>query len=62
VILNWLARNNRHVDFEGYSAKPKQDLLSVIRKLYQMDTTIRALLETTLEAEDFALINNLIAA
>jgi hypothetical protein len=62
MILNWLAQKNRYIDFEDYSEdyseKPKQDLLSGIGKLYQMHTTIRPLLETTLEAGNFAPINN----
>lgn len=56
--MDWLARNNLHVDFEGYPEKPKEDLLSVVRKLHQMHTTIRSLLKDTLKAEDFALIDN----
>jgi hypothetical protein len=58
VLLNWLAENELHMSFEGYPEKRKEDLLSGIRKLYQMDAAIRPLLETTLDAEDFAFINN----
>ncbi|KAH1334348.1 hypothetical protein KXX67_006555 [Aspergillus fumigatus] len=28
VLLKWLARNQFHIDFEGYLAKPKEELLS----------------------------------
>ncbi|KAG2016906.1 hypothetical protein GB937_006109 [Aspergillus fischeri] len=54
----WLAGNELHMDFEGYPEKPKEELLSGVRKLYQMHAAIRPLLETTLDAENFALINN----
>ncbi|XBQ90746.1 hypothetical protein V6000_006299 [Aspergillus fumigatus] len=58
VLLKWLARNQFHIDFEGYLAKPKEELLSGVRKLYQMHAAFRPLLETTLDEESFALINN----
>jgi hypothetical protein len=58
VLVNWLAENELHMNFEGYPEKPKEELLSGVRKLYQMHAAIRPLLETTLDAEDFALINN----
>ncbi|KAF4263578.1 hypothetical protein KXV68_004740 [Aspergillus fumigatus] len=61
VLLKWLARNQFHIDFEGYLAKPKEELLSGVRKLYQMHAAFRPLLETTLDEESFALINNWIA-
>jgi hypothetical protein len=58
VLLNWLVQNDLRIDFEGYPENPKQDLLSGVRKLYQMHATARRLLETTSKAEDFALIND----
>lgn len=58
VLLKWLARNQLHIDFEGYLAKPKEELLSGVRKLYQMHAAFQPLLETTLDEESFALINN----
>ncbi|KAH1418957.1 hypothetical protein KXX32_008943 [Aspergillus fumigatus] len=58
VLLKWLARNQFHIDFEGYLAKPKEELLSGVRKLYQLHAAFRPLLETTLDEESFALINN----
>lgn len=58
VLLNWLAKNDLYIDFEGYSEKPEQELLSGVRKLHRMHATIRPLLETTLKAEDLAFINN----
>ncbi|OJJ50322.1 hypothetical protein ASPZODRAFT_149677 [Penicilliopsis zonata CBS 506.65] len=58
VILDWLAKNNLHIDLGSYPDKPKEDLLSGVRKLHQMHANLRPLLETTLEAKDFALINN----
>lgn len=58
ALLTWLTENNLHVDFAGYSEKPKQDLLSMVRKLYQKVTGLRPLIEAGLEAEDFALIRN----
>lgn len=58
AILNWLARNNLRIDFAGYPDKPKEDLLSGIRKLHEMHAAVRPLLEVTMEAQDFALISN----
>jgi hypothetical protein len=58
ALLNWLVQNDLRIDFEGYPEKPKHDLLSDVRKLHQMHAAVRPLLETTLKAEDFALIKD----
>lgn len=58
VLLSWLAEKNTHIDFEAYRAKPKNDLLPGIIKLYEMHATIRPLLEATLGKNDLVLISN----
>ncbi|KAI2722809.1 hypothetical protein CBS147332_3738 [Penicillium roqueforti] len=58
AILNWLARKNLRIYFTNYPEKSRDDLLSWVRKLYELHTTVRALLEITMEAQDFALIRN----
>lgn len=56
-ILRWLAGKNLRIDFAGYPEKPKEDLLPGVRQLYDMHATIRPLLESTMEPQDFAQIS-----
>lgn len=58
VILTWLARKKLCIDFADYPDKPKEDLLSGVRKLHEMHAAVRPLLEVTMEVQDFALISN----
>ena len=58
TILSWLARNNLRIDFTAYPEKPKEELLPGVRKLYEIHSEVRSLLQTMMEAQDFALIHN----
>ena len=60
--ISFLLNNVTLIDFAGCPEKPKEDLLSGLRKLYEMHTAVRPLLEVTMGVQNFALISNQIAA
>jgi hypothetical protein len=51
-------RNNLRINFTAYPEKPKESLLPGFRKLCELHTTVRPLLEATMEVRDFALLHN----
>ncbi|OQE38473.1 hypothetical protein PENCOP_c008G05304 [Penicillium coprophilum] len=58
VILGWLISNNLRIDFTAYPEKPKESLLPCFRKLCQLHTTVRPLLEVAMEAQDLDRLHN----
>jgi hypothetical protein len=47
--MNWLARNNRRIDFTKYPEKSREKWLSMIQKLHELEITVRPLLESTMK-------------
>ncbi|KAJ5790130.1 uncharacterized protein N7518_007141 [Penicillium psychrosexuale] len=50
AILDWLVGNNLRIDFTAYPEKPKEELLPYFRKLYEIHSESRSLLQATMKA------------